>query len=129
MPKLNLFYPDGVAGIGLLLMRVSYAVIAFSSLGGVWPGGGWLVVAPVGALALALVAGCGTRAAAFLLALALVAELFTARGQAALFLVASIVGVGALVLLGPGAYSADAHRFGRRVIRLGARSPGRGRGA
>ena len=124
MTKLILRYPDGAPGAALLLMRLSCAAIvhpAFVRLSPM-PGGWW----PVAALILALVAGFGTRTAATLLLLVLVAKLFATRGEAVPFLLASAGQALALVLLGPGAWSIDAHRFGRRVIRLEPRSPDRG---
>ncbi len=128
MPKLISRYPDGATGIALLVMRISYALIAFPALSRLWPAPAswWLAAAGSAAIALALLSGCGTRAVALLLALALAANLLAARGEVVLFILGSIGGVGALALLGPGAYSIDAHRFGRRVIRLEPRSPDRG---
>lgn len=127
MPKLIFRYPDGVTGGALLLMRLSYALIAFPSVIRLWPAAAswWLAVIPT-VMALALAGGFGTRVAALLLVLALAVDLFSASGEFVLFLLASVGGAGALVLLGPGAYSIDAHRFGRRVIRLESRSPDRG---
>ena len=127
MPNLILRYPDGVTGLALLLMRLSYALIAFPSLTRLWPASdSWWLAAIPSAMALALVAGFGTRAAALLLVSTLAADLLTAPGEFVLLLLASAGGAGALALLGPGAYSIDAHRFGRRVIRLEPRSPDRG---
>ncbi len=85
-----------------------------------------LAAAGSAAIALALLSGCGTRAVALLLAWPLAANLLAARGEVVLFILGSIGGVGALALLGPGAYSIDAHRFGRRVIRLEPRPLDRG---
>jgi hypothetical protein len=121
-------YPDGATGIALLVMRISYAVIAFPALGRLWPApaGWWPAATASAAIALALSSGFGTRAAALLLASALTADLLATRGEVVLFILGSIGGAGALALLGPGAYSIDAHRFGRRVIRLEPRTPDRG---
>jgi putative oxidoreductase len=128
MPKLILRYPDGVAGIALLLMRFSYASIMFPSVTRLWPAPGnwWLAAIPSAAMALAFIVGFATRAVALLLVFVLAADLLAATGEVVLFLLASTGGAGALALLGPGAYSVDAHRFGRRVIRVGPRSPDRG---
>lgn len=128
MPKLILRYPDGAAGAALLLMRLSSAVIAWPALARVAPttGGWWLAAAVAGILVLALLTGLGTRAAALLLAGTLIAGLFAARGEVALLLCAAAGSATALALLGPGAWSIDAHRYGHRVIRLEPRSPERG---
>jgi uncharacterized membrane protein YphA (DoxX/SURF4 family) len=128
VPKLISRYPDGVTGIALLLMRFSCAAITWPTLARLWPAAaaGWLVVAAAAVLILALVTGLGTRAAALLLSVALIAALFAAQRELAPFLFASTGGAIALALLGSGAWSIDAHRFGRRVIRLEPRSPDRG---
>lgn len=120
-------YPDGAPGAALLLLRLSSAALAYPALARLspLPGGWWPVAAPVAALILSLVAGFGARTAALLLALTLVANLFTTRGELP-FVLAAIGQTIALALLGPGAWSLDAHRFGRRVIRLEPRSPDRG---
>ena len=73
----------------------------------------------------ALVIGAGTR----VLALALTACALTLASmpprEDVVAMVASACGCAALGLLGPGAYSIDAHLFGRRVIRLEPRPPER----
>lgn len=127
VPKLILRYPDGLFGVALLLLRLSYAAIAFPALARVWPAPS--ITVPVGlgaaAIVLALVLGFGARLAAGLLTLALLVGLAGAKGDLAWFLIACAGGAVALVLLGPGAWSIDAHRYGRRVIRLEPRSPER----
>jgi hypothetical protein len=125
---LMLRYPDGVAGIALLLMRLSYAVVVFVALARLWPAqaSDWLLIVLSSMVSLAIVTGAGTRAAAMLLFAILVVDMLTVRGESALHFLASAGGVAALVLLGPGAYSIDAQRYGRRVIRLEPRSPDRG---
>lgn len=128
MPRLTLHYPDGVAGAALLLMRLSSAMILVPALARLWrtPESGWMVAIPTIILALAMVLGFGTRVAALMLIVALAADLFAASGEEIFLLLGSGGGAGALLLLGPGAYSIDAHRFGRKVIRLEPRSPDRG---
>jgi len=79
-----------------------------------------------GLIALSLVAGLGTRTAALLLIAAIAADLFTVNGRPIQLLLALAGGAGAVVLLGAGAYSLDAWRHGRRVIRLELRSPDQG---
>lgn len=131
MPKLILRYPDGVAGAALLLLRLSCALIVFPSISPVLPSSpnAWLAGIVSAILTVALAAGMGARVASFLLTAALVVDLSDAGGQDALFLLGAAGSAGALVLLGPGAYSIDAHRFGRRVIRVEPRSPERGDGS
>ena len=121
-------YPDGLFGVALLLLRLSYAAIAFPALARLWPAPA--ITVPIGlaaaAIALALVLGFGARAAALLLAFVLAIGIGSARGDLTWFLVGCTGGAVALVLLGPGAWSIDAHLYGRRVIRLEPRSPERG---
>lgn len=128
VPKLILRYPDGLFGVALLILRLSYAAIVFPALARLWPAPS--VTVPIGlgaaALTLALVSGFGARAAALLLAAVLAIGIGSARGDLIWFLVSCTGGAVALVLLGPGAWSIDAHLYGRRVIRLEPRSPERG---
>jgi uncharacterized membrane protein YphA (DoxX/SURF4 family) len=128
VPKLILRYPDGLFGVALLLLRLSYAAITLPALERLWPAPS--ITVPVGlgaaAIALALVSGFGARVAASLLAALLAIGIGSARGDLAWFLVSCTGGAVALVLLGPGAWSIDAHLYGRRVIRLEPRSPERG---
>ena len=120
-------FPDGAPGIGLLLIRLSCAASAVGDLAPAWN----LAKAPIGVivgviLSFALAAGLLTRAAAVLLAVKLLFDAPPFPGQYAPMLVASFLTLTALLLVGPGAYSVDAHRYGRRVILLKPRSPDRG---
>ena len=121
-------YPDGSAGIALLLLRFSCALTGFSALAFLWPvpaaGNAAMIASSI--MALALAAGFSTRITALLLGAALIADLPITSGSFAPFLLALAGAAGALLLLGPGAYSLDALRYGRRVIRLERRSPDRG---
>jgi uncharacterized membrane protein YphA (DoxX/SURF4 family) len=125
---LILRYPDGLFGVALLLLRLSYAVITFPALARLWPAPS--VTVPMGlgvaVIVLALVSGFGARAAALMLAAVLAIGIDSARGDLTWFLVGCMGGAVSLVLLGPGAWSIDAHLHGRRVIRLDPRSPERG---
>jgi putative oxidoreductase len=115
-------YPGGTAGLALLLLRFSLAAqLLYLTLARVISLPEWsLVVSGIAALGLAT--GFWTR----LCAAALCAEAVSALillpvplgPMAGLYGIVSL----ALVLLGPGAWSADARRFGLRVISLnGAR--------
>lgn len=127
VPKLILRYPDGLFGIALLLLRLSHAAIAYPSLALLWPSPSHAVPVGLGAtlLALALVFGFGARVAGALLFILLAIGFAEVPGMFAWFLLAGAGGAAAFVLLGPGAYSIDAHLHGRRVIRLEPRSPDR----
>ena len=120
-------YPDGVAGIGLVLLRLACAWVAL------------LAIAPLqllrlstdastviaAALAFATLVGLYTRTAAFLSVAAALAGAFVSGSDTAEAMLARACGCAALGLLGPGAYSIDANIFGRRVIRLEPRGPDR----
>jgi hypothetical protein len=60
------------------------------------------------------------------LAISLAIAISSAHGERALLLMSAAGSTSALLLRGAGAYSIDAHRYGRRVIRLEPRSPDRG---
>jgi hypothetical protein len=121
-------YPDAAAGLALLLVRMSYAFVAL----------GIVAMLPVdilgatflhlvaGAVALLLVAGLATRLVALLLGIAVAIALTAADPIQQLLLAGHIGGCAAIVLTGPGAFSVDARRHGRRVILLRTNTPDRG---
>jgi len=127
VPNLVLRYPHGLFGVALMLLRLSYAAIAWPALQHL-PAEGLTVPIGIAAvmIALALALGFGARMATGLLLFALAFGAAGTRGELAWFLTACAGGAGALLLLGPGAYSIDANLYGRRVIRLDPRSPERG---
>jgi putative oxidoreductase len=120
-------YPDGAAGIALVLLRLACAWIAFLMIARLpfpqFSPNANIVVSVAFALTLAL--GFGTRIVAFVLAAATMATAFMTGNDSALTMIARACGCAALGLLGPGAYSIDANVFGRRVIRLEPRGPDR----
>jgi putative oxidoreductase len=120
-------YPDGAAGIALVLLRLACAWIAILAIAcpplpQVSPNASKVVAA---AFALSLALGFGTRVVAFVLAAAAIATAFMIGSSIALTMIARACACAALGLLGPGAYSIDANVFGRRVIRLEPRAPDR----
>ena len=125
MSKSILSYPDGVAGTALSLMRLSSALA-------VWPiftllsetPDHWPVGVATGLVVASLVVGLFTRLAAVLVFGAIIAGIVWGAGAGTwLLLLSSAGGTAALALLGPGAFSIDAHWYGRRVIRLTPHSP------
>lgn len=121
-------YPDGAAGLALLLVRTGYAFVAF----------GIAAMLPIGLLdtsilylaaalvALLLLLGLATPWAALLLGSG-VAVVLTAAGPTQQLLLAGHVGCcAAIALIGPGAFSIDARRYGRRVIHIKTHTPDRG---
>ena len=125
--KLTSRYPDGIAGTALLLLRLSCALAVFPAFTALWPQAESTRLAVAATfLAASLAAGIGTRVTALVLAISLAISLSSAHGERALLLMSAAGSTGALLLRGAGAYSIDAHRYGRRVIRLEPRSPDRG---
>lgn len=122
-------YPDGVAGFALLLLRAGLACAAFgvaAALRADFAGAGalpWIA----GVAALLLLAGLGARWVALLLgAAAGVALAMHLPARESLLLAGHVAGCAAAALVGPGAFSIDARRHGRRVIHLQAHAPDRG---
>jgi hypothetical protein len=120
-------YPDGAAGIALVLLRLACAWMAFLAIARLsfpqFSPNAFIVISA--AFAVALTLGFGTRIVAFVLAAAAVATAFMTGAEIALTMIARACGCAALGLLGPGAYSIDANVFGRRVIRLEPRATNR----
>jgi len=73
-----------------------------------------------------LVAGLATRWAALLLGIGTLVALPSSGVVQQLLLVGHAGGCGAIALLGAGAYSIDARRYGRRVIHVHGHTPDRG---
>jgi putative oxidoreductase len=138
VPLQRLFstFPDGGPGIGLLLLRASVgglaAVTGVLCLSGsiervpaVWATGSGLAI--TGA---ALLLGFMTPYASLLLALCLLAGLFSSvpaaflnfLGPKHLTAILALIAV-AIALLGPGAYSVDGYLFGRREIVIPPHTP------
>ena len=117
-------FPQGWPGVGLLLLRLSVAAGCLQACARRETPAVWLLPELV-ALCASLCAGAFTPLAA-LLAAALqlpgAAKLSVTNGG---LVVVTILEAAALALLGPGAYSLDALRFGRRVILAEPRRDGR----
>ena len=118
-------YPDGPSGVALVLLRLSASAAGFEAFDAVEAARGWPGLVLSCSLALLLTAGIATRTAALLLGLLLFAGWAMSADADSLGLAAAGSAV-SLAALGPGAYSLDAKRFGRRVIRVEARPPNRG---
>lgn len=109
-------FPPGWPGVGLLLLRVAVAARAVTcavAAHGQLPG-----CATVSLFALALVVGVGilTPVASVLV---IIVQLAVARRLGlpdAYDAFVSVLVATALAALGPGAYSVDARRFGRRIV-------------
>jgi hypothetical protein len=123
-------YPDGAAGIALLLLRICHAFVAFgmANLLSTTPASSHFLQYAAALAALLLVIGLATRWVALLLGLGVLAAI-TMSGVIQQLLLAGVVGgCMAIVLIGAGAFSLDARRHGRRVIQFQTPPPDRGGG-
>jgi putative oxidoreductase len=121
-------YPDGAAGIALLLVRLCCACAALGVAAMLTAVGDPRIAYPAATLLGALLSlGLLTRTSALLLLATVVAAALTIAGAVQQLLLAGVVGCcAALAIVGAGAFSIDARRHGRRVIQLGARPHDRG---
>lgn len=108
-------FPAGLPGLALLLLRVSVAAAAFQNSCGYDSHRSPWVFFGMALLALALCTGFLTPIVALL---ALGVQLMRISGVFHAPCVVTILVTLALAMLGPGAYSIDAHRFGRRILVL-----------
>jgi putative oxidoreductase len=118
--RLFSMFPPGFPGIALLLLRVSVALTVL--LEGYMRQEGlpvWLVAASL-LLAILLIAGFVTPILAILAMVVQLAGAFQGSWPTRILVAILSLNALALALLGPGAYSVDALRFGRRVVDLSA---------
>jgi hypothetical protein len=118
MQRLFSMFPAGLPGLALILLRVSVA----STVLVLWVGQRddlplWLTTVFIATAAL-LTAGFLTPIVALLAMAVQFASILFGFAPWPLVAVALILNAAALALLGPGAYSYDAVRFGRRVVDL-----------
>lgn len=121
-------YPDGVAGLGLLVIRLGYALAAFGVVA-IPPAdfvGDTLPRLVAGLIALSLSIGLAARWAALFLGIAVAVALAGVDHGQKMLLAGHVAGCALIVLVGPGAFSIDARRHGRRVIHLQTTPPDRG---
>ncbi len=107
------FYPAGIVGAGLLLLRFSVAGSAVLSVL-LAPAAPFWCQALVTVIGASLCVGIGVRASA---CLGLLAALCVPAGAPQLLVIVHAVTAASLVMTGAGAYSLDARFFGlRRVV-------------
>lgn len=128
MSKYAYRYPDGAIGIALLFVRVSYAFVVFGVAATTpkIPVSPHLLHLAAGLAALFLVIGLATRLTAVLLGIAVATVLTMSAPVEQLLLAGHVGGCTAIALMGAGAFSIDARRHGRRVIRLQSTPGSRG---
>ena len=109
-------FPAGAAGVGLLILRLcAAAMLVHNALTAdpMLPGWGTITLL---VLVVALCIGFFTPAACIAAVLSEIVLLFWAARGDRFEVVSSVAVTGALLLLGPGAFSVDGRVFGRRRI-------------
>jgi hypothetical protein len=118
-------FPAGLPGFALLLLRLSVAISGFATASGAVPQAPWWSYATCGFVGLALCIGVFTPLFAVLsltIQLSQFVLLWNDLGQRAV----GVLIATALSLLGPGAFSVDSYRFGRRRVRFPEDDPPHG---
>ena len=117
-------FPAGLPGLALLLLRLAVAVSGFATTSGTAPQASWWSYAACVFVGLALCLGVFTplfAALSLAIQLSQFALLWSDLEQRAV----GILVATALSLLGPGAFSVDSFRFGRRRLRFPEDDPPR----
>lgn len=113
-----LVFPAGSTGVALLLIRASVSIsLLFPPYGSIPPRSATAVACAV--LAVAVGIGVFTRVVALVAALVGLAVAAAAAGPPSLAFMTFALQSTALALIGPGAVSVDARRFGRKTLHLG----------
>lgn len=107
-------YPGGAAGAGLLMLRLHAALL----LADLIFQRSSLAALPIGVLIFGVSLGLYSRIVNRLAVIVLGASLLAVPQISPIQIASQLSGLVALVLLGPGAFSIDARRFGHRVIYL-----------
>ena len=107
-------YPGGTPGAGLVLLRAAVILPLIDRIAGVEPARDIFALG-IAVTVLAIGLGAHARLAALLAGMLLAPSAWT-NPQ---LLLDQLLALGALAMLGPGAFSIDALRFGRRRIDLG----------
>jgi hypothetical protein len=117
MQRLFSMFPSGIAGAGLLILRVCAAAVLFVD-GAAHPSEGksiWLLLL-FAIMSGTLGIGLLTPYAAAIGCLIELTVVWEADAQAAFHFIVAALNFAAIAMLGPGAYSLDARRFGRKLI-------------
>ncbi len=118
-------FPTGMAGVALLVLRISVAATFVAGGTGHWAQltSIWMLLG-FALPAIFLCFGLLTPYFSTLTGLVQFASLLLHEGQTDFHLIVAILDSGILAVLGPGAYSIDARLFGRRLLTLPPRRQG-----
>ena len=118
MQRLFSMFPSGWPGLGLVLLRMSVAVpVLLEAYGTRKELPGWVLIALIVLSAILSVGFLTPMVAVLVLAVRFVGHAGFGAGSEETVCM-TILSALALAMLGPGAYSIDACRFGRRVVVL-----------
>ena len=117
MKQLFSAYPAGLAGVALLLLRCSLALVLAVSSSEFLDFRSWQTLV-ANSLAIFLITGFATRLIAVMASIAGVFVLLADHHAMPILLLGPSIDALALALIGPGAYSIDAWLFGRATIIL-----------
>ena len=117
MRRLFSSFPNGLPGSGLLLLRLTLVAGLFADVATRLHGPDFLLILVVAEVlaGVSLLIGLGARILAIFVCALQLGMLPTSHGTSELHLLLAAVGL-CLALMGPGAWSADAHFFGRRRV-------------
>lgn len=113
-------FPNGLQGVGLLLLRLTLVAALFTDAATRLRGPDFSMILPAVVEALTgalLLIGLGVPIAAIFVCVLQLAMLLETHGTTELHLLLAAVGL-CLALMGPGAWSIDAHLFGRRRVEI-----------
>jgi len=123
MQRLFSMFPPGWPGLGLVLLRVSVAVpVLLDTYGNRNELPGWALIA-LAVLSATLSVGFLTPMVAVLALVVRLVSLKSVSAGSEAAICMTILSALALAMVGPGAYSIDAFRFGRRLVVLPPHDP------
>jgi uncharacterized membrane protein YphA (DoxX/SURF4 family) len=121
MQRLYSMFPGSLAGVGLLILRMSVigSILGCAYGQSYFGSAGWAEVA-IGAVVLLIGIGILTPVTCGVGAIVELLSVFHSHSTGAWHVIPALLATLSLCLLGPGAFSLDARFFGRRRVIVGA---------